>query len=56
MRSVQRRDMVKKIRKIMFIDVSKAHLYAPVALPTLAYHPNAVSQECVANCSTGSME
>ena len=29
-RSVQRRDRVKKVRKVMFIDVSKAHLYAPV--------------------------
>ena len=28
--SVQRRDRTKKIRKLMFIDVSKAHLYAPV--------------------------
>ena len=36
-RSVQRRDRVKKVRKIMFIDVFKAHLYAPVDPGTTAY-------------------
>ena len=36
-RSVQRRDRVKKVRNIMFIDVSKAHLYAPVDPGTIAY-------------------
>ncbi len=36
-RSVQRRDRVKRARKIMFIDVSNAHLYAPVDLGTTAY-------------------
>ena len=29
-RSVQRRGRTKKIGKLMFIDASKAHLYAPV--------------------------
>ena len=36
-RSVQRRGRVKKVREIMFIDVSKAHLYAPVDPGTTAY-------------------
>ena len=27
---VQRRDRKKTVRKVLFIDVSKAHLYAPV--------------------------
>ena len=36
-RSVQRRGRVKKVRKIMFIDVPKAHLYAPVDPGTTAY-------------------
>ena len=29
-KAVQRRDRKKKVRKLLFIDVSKAHLYAPV--------------------------
>ena len=36
-RSVQRRGRVKKVRKIIVIDVSKAHLYAPVDLGDTAY-------------------
>ena len=36
-RSVQRRGRTKKIRKLMFIDVSKAHLYALVDADTNAY-------------------
>ena len=27
---VQRRERLKRVRKMLFIDVSKAHLYAPV--------------------------
>ena len=27
---VQRRERQRKVRKVLFIDVSKAHLYAPV--------------------------
>ena len=56
-RSVQRRDRVKKVRRIMFIDVSKAHLYAPVDPRATAYvdcHRSAVSLLCAASCSTGS--
>ena len=30
MKSVQRRDRRRSVRKVLFIDVSKAHLYAPV--------------------------
>ena len=33
----QRRDRKKSIRKVMFIDVSKAHLYAPVGPEDNAY-------------------
>ena len=29
-KAVQRRDRKKKVRKLLFVDVSKAHLYAPV--------------------------
>ena len=36
-RSVQRRDRVKEVRKFMFIDVSSAHLYAPVDPGTTAH-------------------
>ncbi len=36
-RSVQCRDRVKTVRKIILIDVSKAHLYAPVDPGATAY-------------------
>ena len=36
-RSVQRRDLAKKIRKLMFIDVSESHLYASVDAGANAY-------------------
>ena len=36
-RNVQRSNRLKEVRKIMFIDVSKAHLYAPVDEGTTAY-------------------
>ena len=36
-KAVQRRDRKRKVRKVMFVDVSKAYLYAPVGLETVAY-------------------
>ena len=36
-RAVQRRERRRKIRKVLFIDVSKAHLYAPVGKDIKAY-------------------
>ena len=35
--TVQRRHRLKKVRKVMFTDVSKAHLYAPVGEGISAY-------------------
>ena len=29
-KNVQRRDRQSRVRKVLFVDVSKAHLYAPV--------------------------
>ena len=36
-KAVQRKDRKKKLRKLMFVDVSKAHLYAPVGPDVKAY-------------------
>ena len=36
-KAAQRRDRHKTIRKVMFVDVSKAHLYAPVGPDDKAY-------------------
>ena len=36
-KAAQRRDRYKSVRKVMFIDVSKAHLYAPVGPDDKAY-------------------
>ena len=36
-KAVQRRERRRKIRKVLFIDVSKAHLYAPVGKDIKAY-------------------
>ena len=36
-KAVQRRTWRKTVRKVMFIDISKAHLYAPVDKGTRAY-------------------
>ena len=36
-KAAQRRDRQKTVRKVMFIDVSKAHLYAPVGPDDKAY-------------------
>ena len=36
-KTVQRRHRLKTVRKVMFIDVSKAHLYAPVGEEIQAY-------------------
>ena len=36
-KAAQRRDRKKTMRKVMFVDVSKAHLYAPVGPEDKAY-------------------
>ena len=36
-KAVQRRERRRKIRKVLFIDVSKAHLYTPVGKDIKAY-------------------
>ena len=36
-KAVQRKNWRTSVRKVMFIDVSKAHLYAPVGKDTKAY-------------------
>ena len=36
-KAVQRRTWKSAARKVMFVDVSKAHLYAPVGEETKAY-------------------
>ena len=36
-RAVQRKDRTTKVRKVMFVDISKAHLYAPVDADTEAF-------------------
>lgn len=36
-KAVQRRNRRRDVRKLMFIDVSKAHLYAPVGEEVDAY-------------------
>ena len=36
-KAVQRRDRRRTIRKVVFIDVSKAHLYAPAGEEVKAY-------------------
>ena len=51
---VQRRERLKRVRKMLFIDVSKAHLYAPVGEGIKNYVDLArsvLSRESVA-CST----